>query len=135
MKKRRSSEIKGNLSMLFGTPFISYQWPDSDELNKELAEVILARETVDTGGRGIRSNAGGWQSRGDLFTWSEACIQQLKRRTETMVFNLLGEIVRKDGTERSFTLFSDSWANVSRTNNFRFILEKSTIALKSNFLQ
>jgi len=114
-------EIKGNLSMLFGTPFISYQWPDSDELNKELAETILAREKADTGGRGIRSNAGGWQSRGNLITWPEACIKKLKQRTETIVFNLLGEIVRKDGTERSFTLLSDSWANVSRTNNYNVV--------------
>lgn len=114
-------EVRKSLSMLFATTFVSHQWPDSDELNRELAELILAKEQADDGGRGIRSNAGGWQSRGNLSTWTEPCIQKLKSRMETMVFNLLGEIVRKDGTERTFTLLCDSWANVCRAGNYNVV--------------
>jgi len=90
-------DIGESMSMLFGTPVISYQWPDSEELNQELTEVILARERADDRGRGIRSNAGGWQSHGNLITWPEPCIQVVKKRVETLVY---------------------SWANVCRNGNY-----------------
>jgi len=111
-------DIGESMSMLFGTPVISYQWPDSEELNQELTEVILARERADDQGRGIRSNAGGWQSRGNLISWPEPCIQVVKKRVETMVFGLLRKILPEDGTDRTFTLVIDSWANVCRNGNY-----------------
>jgi uncharacterized protein (TIGR02466 family) len=107
--------------MQFGTPFVSYQWPDSEKMNQGLVELILAEEKSDDEGRGIRSNAGGWQSRGNLIIRSEPEILALKQRMETMVFNLLGTIVRKDGTERTFTLLFDSWANVCRKGNYNVV--------------
>jgi uncharacterized protein (TIGR02466 family) len=114
-------DINKSLTMQFGTPFVSYQWPDSEKMNKALAKLILAEEKSDDEGRGIRSNAGGWQSRGNLITRSEPEILALKQRMETMVFNLLGTIVRKDGTERTFTLLFDSWANVCRNGNYNVV--------------
>ncbi len=109
------------LSMLFGTPFVSYQWPDSDELNRELAELILGKEASDTHGRGIRSNAGGWQSGGNIMNWPDACIQTLKQRIEQLVFNVIGELVLKDGRKRTFTLMSDGWANVCRRGDYNVV--------------
>ena len=114
-------DISKSLTMQFGTPFVSYEWPDSEKINQGLAELILAEEKGDDEGRGIRSNAGGWQSRGNLITRSEPEIQTLKQWMETMVFNLLGAIVRKDGTERTFTLLFDSWANVCRNGNYNVV--------------
>jgi len=114
-------DINKSLTMQFGTPFVAYQWPDSEKMNQGLAELILAEEKSDDEGRGIRSNAGGWQSRGNLITRPEPEIQELKQRMETMVFNLLGTIVRKDGTERTFTLLFDSWANVCRKGNYNVV--------------
>ena len=114
-------DINKSLTMQFGTPFVSYQWPESEKMNQGLAELILAEEKADDEGRGIRSNAGGWQSRGNLITRSEPEILALKQRMETMVFNLLGTIVRKDGTERTFTLLFDSWANVCRKGNYNVV--------------
>ena len=114
-------DVVESMSFLFGTPFVSYVWPDSEQLNQELEELILANEKSDVEGRGIRSNAGGWQSRGNIITGPEPCIQRLKLRVETMVFNLLGEFVRKDGTERTFTLLIDSWANVCRNGNYNVV--------------
>jgi uncharacterized protein (TIGR02466 family) len=114
-------DINKSLTMQFGTPFVSYQWPESEKMNQALVELILAEEKSDDEGRGIRSNAGGWQSRGNLITRSEPDIQALKQRMETMVFNLLGTIVRKDGTERTFTLLFDSWANVCRSGNYNVV--------------
>ena len=40
-------DIGKSMSMLFGTPVISCQWPHSEELNQELTEVILANERSD----------------------------------------------------------------------------------------
>jgi len=114
-------DINKSLTMQFGTPFVSYRWPDSEETNQALTELILAEEKTDDEGRGIRSNAGGWQSRGNLITRPEPAIQALKQRMEAMVFNLLGAIVRKDGTERTFTLLFDSWANVCRKGNYNVV--------------
>lgn len=105
----------------FATIFVSYEWPDCDEMNQELAELILAEEKSDNEGRGIRSNSGGWQSRGNLIMRPEPPIEALKQRMETMVFSLLGAVVRKDGTERTFTLLFDSWANVCRNGNYNVV--------------
>jgi uncharacterized protein (TIGR02466 family) len=114
-------QIDQSLSTMFGTPFVSYQWPNSEALNEQLAELILAEEQADDLGRGIRSNAGGWQSRGNLMTRSEACIGELKKRMEEVIFDLLGTVVRKDGTKRTFTLLFDSWANVCRNGNYNVV--------------
>jgi uncharacterized protein (TIGR02466 family) len=114
-------DINKSLTMQFGTPFVSYLWPDTEKMNQALAELILAEEKSDDEGRGIRSNAGGWQSRGNLITRPDPEIQALKQLMEEMVFSLLGAIVRKDGTERTFTLLFDSWANVCREGNYNVV--------------
>lgn len=112
---------KQGLSMIFGTPFVSYQWPESDDLNAELQDLILKAEAADAHGRGIRSNAGGWQSRGNIMSSKENCIQRLKKRVEELVLNVTGEIILKEGGERSFTLISDGWANVCRPGNYNVV--------------
>lgn len=119
--KKAPPAAQGSMSMLFGTPFVSYEWPDSEALNAELRELILTKEASDTSGRGVRSNAGGWQSAGNIITWSEPCVQILKQRVETMVFNVIGELVLKDGRERTFTLMIDGWANVCRKGDYNVV--------------
>jgi uncharacterized protein (TIGR02466 family) len=107
--------------MLFGTPVVSHVWPDSEALNAELAELVLRREREDLAKSIVRSNAGGWQSPGNLIQWPEPCIQRLKQRIEDLVFNLIGQIVRKDGSERTFTLLIDSWANINRSGDYNVV--------------
>ena len=119
--EQSSGEKQTGLSMIFGTPFVSYQWPESDELNAELESLVLEAESRDDKGRGIRSNAGGWQSRGNIMTWQQPAVQRLKKRIEQLIFNLIGELVLKDGRERSFTLLSEGWANVCRPGNYNVV--------------
>lgn len=114
-------DIRQHLTTMFGTPFVSIDWEDVDDLNKALAALVLAEEQSDDLGRGIRSNAGGWQSRGNLLTRSEPCIVRLKKMMEETIFELLGAIVRKDSGERTFTLMFDSWANVCRNGNYNVV--------------
>lgn len=116
-----STEPQNALSMIFGTPFVSYQWSDSDEFNMQLAELVLGRESSESHGRGVRSNAGGWQSAGNIMSWNEPCITTLKGRIEQLVFNIVGEILQKDGRERSFSLLTDCWANVCRRGDYNVV--------------
>lgn len=110
-----------NLTTMFGTPFVSIDFPDVEDMNKQIAGLVLAEEQADDLGRGIRSNAGGWQSRGNLLTRPEPALVQLKEMMEETIFDLLGAIVRKDGNERTFTLMFDSWANVCRNGNYNVV--------------
>ncbi len=109
------------ITTMFGTPFVSVDWPDVDEINSEIYDLVLAEEQADDLGRGIRSNAGGWQSRGNILTRTELCLVKLKEMMETTIFELLAAIVRKDSGERSFKLVFDSWANVCRNNNYNVV--------------
>lgn len=114
-------DVRKSLNMVFATPFVLHDWPDSEQLNQELSELVLAKEKSDQHGYGVRSNAGGWQSADNLIQWPEPCIQTLKNRIESIVFKLIGELVRKDGTERTFTLLIDSWANINRSGDYNVV--------------
>jgi len=109
------------VSTMFGTPFVSVDWPDVEDMNEQLFDLVMAEEQSDRQGRGIRSNAGGWQSRGNLLLRPEPCIVQLKQMMEHAVFELLAALVRKESGERQFTLMFDSWANVCRSGNYNVV--------------
>ncbi len=106
---------------MFGTPFVSIDWPGTEDMNRELFDLIMLDERNDDMGRGIRSNAGGWQSRGNLLLRPEPCIVELKHMMEEATFQLLGALVRKESGERNFTLIFDSWANVCRNGNYNVV--------------
>lgn len=111
-------DIRHSLSMIFATPLVVLDWPDSDRFNTELAELVLAREHEAAGRDTIRSNAGGWQSPGNLITWREPCIDVFRRRIEKTVSGLLQQLVRDKGSNRSFNLLIDAWANVNRNGDY-----------------
>ncbi len=121
MTDEGTQDIGQSLTTMFGTPFVSIDWPDCDEMNNDLAKLIEAEEQADDKGRGIRSNAGGWQSRGNLLLRPEPCVVKLKEMMEATIFELLGTLIRKDGSERTFTLMFDSWANVCRNGNYNVV--------------
>ena len=114
-------DFQQGISTMFGTPFVSVDWPDVETMNQEIYDLVLAEEEADDQGRGIRSNAGGWQSRGNLLMRSEPCLVKLKNMMETAIFELLGALVRKESGERTFTLMFDSWANVCRNGNYNVV--------------
>jgi hypothetical protein len=60
---------EGSLAHLFGVPFLSQVWPDSDELNHDLRRRILARERDATARSVTKSNVGGWQSDSGGLEW------------------------------------------------------------------
>ena len=114
-------DISQDVSMLFGSLLVVHDWPDSDKLNDDLAEILLAREKSTAKGGMHRSNAGGWQSPGNLIDWPEAPIRELKKRIETLSFNLTDQIIRDDGSQRSFRLLLDAWGNINRSGDYNVV--------------
>ena len=116
----RAPDSGQSTSSLFGTILVARDWPDSESLNLELAALLLAREKS-LGGKGTnRSNAGGWQSPGNLIAWPDAPVRELKRRIEAIVFNLTDRIIRDRGRRR-FRLLIDAWGNINRDGDYNVV--------------
>src|SRR5256885_9503515 len=62
-----SKLANANLVYLFPSPFLHHVWADSEPLNKELREHILARERAHPGM--AKTNVGGWHSEAGTLEW------------------------------------------------------------------
>ncbi len=114
-------DIRKSLAMVFATHLVVHDWPNSEALNSALQELVLGKEADDLKNDITRSNAGGWQSAGNLITWKEPCIETFRQRIEKLVSNLLQELIRDDGRNRSFRLLIDSWANINRRGDYNIV--------------
>ncbi len=114
-------DIRQSLSMVFATPLVVHDWLGSESLNAELQKLVLGKEAEDVKNGITRSNAGGWQSAGNLITWKERCVETFRQRIEKLVTNLLQELIRDDGKDRSFRLLIDSWANINRRGDYNVV--------------
>jgi uncharacterized protein (TIGR02466 family) len=114
-------DIRKSLSMVFATHLVVHDWPNSESLNNDLQELVLGKEAGDIKNGITRSNAGGWQSAGNLITWKERCIETFRQRIEKVVTNLLQELIRDEGRNRSFRLLIDSWANINRRGDYNVV--------------
>ena len=95
---------------LFSIPIVQYQTTNTDEMNKELKEIILKKEKeIPTT---TKSNQGGWQSEGDFFRWGGESIENL--------YNLFLKLIESSTKKLEFveTIPMDfhiyGWANVNR---------------------
>lgn len=93
-----------------------HQWTDAEELNRNLAAIIIKNESESTGEQ--RSNAGGWHSTGDFERWAGQPGHELIRG--------IGEAVNA-ATRACYELYkgrdpirwrSTIWANVNRRGNY-----------------
>ena len=114
-------DIRQSLSMVFATPLVVHDWPGSESHNAELQKLVLGKEAEDVKNGITRSNAGGWQSAGNLITWKERCVETFRQRIEKLVTNLLQELIRDEGKDRSFRLLIDSWANINRRGDYNVV--------------
>ena len=114
-------DIRKSLSMVFATHLVVHDWPNSEAHNAELQALVMGKEADDLKNGVTRSNAGGWQSGGNLITWKERCIETFRQRIEKLVTNLLQELIRDEGRDRSFRLLIDSWANVNRRGDYNIV--------------
>jgi uncharacterized protein (TIGR02466 family) len=102
--------------MAFGTPVVAYHWPESEDLNKELRELILKAEGRIAGM--VRSNVLGWHSDTDFFRWDAGCSHALKKRAETLAIELTGLVAAPTGQSRTFRFTTIGWANVLRHGGY-----------------
>ena len=85
---------------LFAIPFLQYQWPSCDDLNRELRTAILAQQRA-VGGRMTwrGSSIDGWQSDKDLQTWPQPCAKELLDRIDVMTRDMVARVVSEPQTE------------------------------------
>lgn len=114
-------DIRKSLFNVFPTHLVVHDWSNSEALNSELQALVLGKEAGDEKNGIVRSNAGGWQSSGNLITWKDSCVETFRQRIEKLVTNLLQEIIRDDGSNRSFQLLIDSWANINRRGDYNVV--------------
>lgn len=104
-------------AQLFASPFASYLWPDSDALNKELRQRILAYERDNPNRGAHKSNVGGWHSEAGQLQF---CGDAAKPLIDRMVA-LANEATARALAGRNvpqFTWALEAWANVNRVGDF-----------------
>ena len=101
---------------LFPSLLLQVFWPDSQELNRNLVDMILRRESLD---KGISTtNVGGWHSKKDLQDWDD-------ESTNILVDRILaiGEVMNKryfatKSAEQLENWRVQAWANINRFNAY-----------------
>jgi uncharacterized protein (TIGR02466 family) len=96
---------------LFPTPVILHELDDAETLNAELEQVILARQSENSGLK--LSNRGGWQSTHDFPAWSGEAGQEILRQATDLA---TAHTSRPGGPAPRWSV--DAWANVSRSGHF-----------------
>jgi uncharacterized protein (TIGR02466 family) len=112
-------QLRNHLMMAFATPVVAYPWPDSDPLNRELAELVLAAEG-DAQAVG-RSNVGGWHSTTDFLDLDAPSIRTLRQRITRMAIAITRAVTIAQAAPRTFNSQIDGWANVSRHGHYNIV--------------
>jgi uncharacterized protein (TIGR02466 family) len=107
----------------FAVPFAFSRHPDPAPLNQALRELFLAKSAegaVYANPRPItQRNSTVFESRFDLFRWSDAPIQQLKDFCWQEMLNALCELNRYDAAMRSqLLIYNDAWFHVTRRGGY-----------------
>ena len=101
--------------MAFATPIVTYLWPDSDAVNGELRDLILAAEAK--GPASQKNIVGGWGSEKDLLNWDSDAIRTLASRFQQMV-DQLTRATSAVAREARLKYRTEAWANVLRHGNY-----------------
>ena len=95
---------------LFSIPIAQYQTTNTDEINKELKEIILKKEKeIPTTNK---SNQGGWQSEGDFFRWGGESIEKLYNLFLKLIEHSTKKLEFLETFPMDFNIYG--WANVNR---------------------
>jgi uncharacterized protein (TIGR02466 family) len=108
---------------VFAVPFALSRHPHPQAMNRELAQLFLAREAE--GGPYANPNAtmritsGLFESRFDLFKWPEACVRNLREFCWSQLYRLVGELNGYDAKTLSMlTGHADAWFHVTRAGGY-----------------
>jgi uncharacterized protein (TIGR02466 family) len=107
----------------FAVPFAFARHPDPGALNAALRELFLARAAEGAAYANPRPitqrNAPLFESRFDLFRWTETPVQQLKEFCWHEMLGALCELNRYDAAMRSrLLIYNDAWFHVTRRGGY-----------------
>jgi uncharacterized protein (TIGR02466 family) len=103
------------VALAFGTPIMTYQWPESENHNAGLIDAIHANKAKSQGM--TRSNAGGWHSDVDLMTWPSPEMKVLQDRIFTMTRTITQATMQAPGG-RTFDFKISAWANINTHGSY-----------------
>lgn len=103
----------------FSTPILIRDWEDAESVNRGLTQIILEKESSEPGQQ--RSNIGSWDSKKDLFQWSNPEVQMLKKWIIAGVRAITRSTTKGTYDPNPMDMLAHAWANVSRSDSYRKI--------------
>jgi len=100
--------------MWWPTPVLRRIWPDHEEYDDDLCQIILEKESTSKGMH--KSNEGGWHSDEDLLVWDSSAIA-IFQSWIIQAFNQLSEFTSQ-GKSFDGKLELNAWANVNREGSY-----------------
>ena len=118
------------ITAAFAVPIAQARMESCDRLNRELEQLFLARETQEYRNPAPSHNpqAEMFESRVDLFTWPEPCIQELRKFMLESVFHIAmaaSETAREEFTR--LHLNNHTWFHITRPTGY-FVAHNHALA-------
>ncbi|MFD0739299.1 putative 2OG-Fe(II) oxygenase [Lysobacter koreensis] len=114
------------LSPMFAVPFAQDVLPDAVAINAQLKALLLARESE--GARyanpnpSLKQQAGVFESDFNLFSWPEACVQQLRQFAWATLGRTIQDVNEYSAEEmQRLQIFSHTWFHVTRHGGFTIL--------------
>lgn len=104
------------MTMIYPTPIVVHQWPDSAALNAELLALVAADEKASPISA-ERSNVGGWHSDTRFFERDVPCVRVLLGRIRIMSI----ELTRALMAPGNYGFRVEGWANVLRSGQYNSV--------------
>lgn len=107
----------------FSVPFGQRQHPDALPFNRQLRQLLLAREAEGTRyanpNPSLKLQRGVFESEFELFSWPEPCVQELKRFCWESLGQIIAELNGYSPREMTgLQIFSHTWYHVTRKGGF-----------------
>jgi len=100
----------------FGTPILVKDWPDSEEVDNHLTDIILNRESSLSNAKD--SCIGSWNSPKDLLQWPYKEIAIIKQRIVSVTREMTMKVTQGKYSPASQDMYANAWANVSRADSY-----------------
>lgn len=101
-----------DISMIFATPLVIVDWPDSETLDADLCALIAMMRR--TGPGVIKSNVGGWHSAPDFIAGAAPALVELRRRIRATI----GDLTTRMAAPGDYSFSIDGWANVLAAGDY-----------------
>lgn len=111
---------------VFAVPFAQDVLPSAEGLNIEIKQLLLAREAQGSAyanpNPSLKQQPGVFESDFNLFSWPEACIQQLRQFCWAVLGRTVQQLNSYDADEmRRLQIFSHTWFHVTRHGGFTIL--------------